>query len=244
MSSIIKSKSDSRVYKHLKLANKLECLIVSDPEADKSAASLDVRVGCSLDPKPLYGTAHFLEHMLFMGTEKFPSENEYTEFIKNNGGSDNAYTSLTDTNYYFDISNEAFAEALDRFSQFFKKPLLNENSAEREMKAVDSEFNQSLQSDAWRFFSLMQENCNPEGLLNRFNCGNIESLKQEGIRESLLDFHKKWYSSNIMKLAIVSNKDVETLEKLVTELFTEVPNKDVVVPNLGEPAPLLPGDLG
>lgn len=47
-----------------------------------------------------------------------------------------------------------------------------------------------------------------------------------------------------MKLAIVSNKDVETLEKLVTELFTEVPNKDVVVPNLGDPAPLLPGDLG
>lgn len=142
--NIIKSKSDSRIYKHLKLDNKLQVLIISDPEADKSAASLDVRVGCSLDPKPLYGTAHFLEHMLFMGTEKYPSENEYTEFIKNNGGGDNAYTSLTDTNYYFDISNEAFPEALDRFSQFFKKPLLGESSAEREMKAVDSEFNQSL----------------------------------------------------------------------------------------------------
>jgi len=46
-------------------------------EADKSAASLDVKVGCALDPKPLYGTAHFLEHMLFMGTERYPREDEY-----------------------------------------------------------------------------------------------------------------------------------------------------------------------
>lgn len=116
MMSIIKSKSDKRVYKYIKLPNKLSCLLISDKDADKSAAALDVKVGCSLDPRPLYGTAHFLEHMLFMGTEKYPSESEYSEFIKNNGGMNNAYTSLTNTNYHFDCSNEAFDEALDRFS--------------------------------------------------------------------------------------------------------------------------------
>ena len=56
----------------------MRCILISDKEDDKSAASLDVKVGCSLDPKPLYGTAHFLEHMLFMGTEKYPIENEYS----------------------------------------------------------------------------------------------------------------------------------------------------------------------
>jgi insulysin len=98
-------------------------------------------VGAALDPKPLYGTAHFLEHMLFMGTAKYPSENEYTEYIKNNGGMNNAYTSLTNTNYHFDCANDVFEGALDRFAQFFIAPLLGEESAEREMKAVDSEFN-------------------------------------------------------------------------------------------------------
>jgi insulysin len=142
--SIIKSKSDKRIYKHIVLPNKLQCLLISDSEADKSAAALDVHVGCSLDPKPLYGTAHFLEHMLFMGTHKYPGENEYTEFIKNNGGTNNAYTSLTNTNYHFDCANEAFEGALDRFAQFFLHPILGESSTEREMKAVDSEFNQSL----------------------------------------------------------------------------------------------------
>ncbi len=43
----------------------MQCLIISDEEADKSAASLDVGVGSSLDPEPFFGTAHFLEHMLF-----------------------------------------------------------------------------------------------------------------------------------------------------------------------------------
>jgi insulysin len=55
----------------------MRCLIISDPDCDKSAGALDVHVGSALDPKPLFGTAHFLEHMLFMGTEKYPSENEY-----------------------------------------------------------------------------------------------------------------------------------------------------------------------
>ena len=65
----------------------MRILLINDPEGDKSAASLDVKVGCSLDPKPLYGTAHFLEHMLFQGTDKYPSENEYSAFMTNNESS-------------------------------------------------------------------------------------------------------------------------------------------------------------
>jgi insulysin len=62
---ILQPKNDKQIYKYLELPNKMKCLLITDPEADKSAASIDVRVGCSLDPKPLFGTAHFLEHMLF-----------------------------------------------------------------------------------------------------------------------------------------------------------------------------------
>jgi insulysin len=71
--------------------------------------------------------------------------------------------------------------------------------------------------------------------LHRFNCGNLESLKQDGIRESLLAFHKKWYSANIMELVVTGKHTLEYLEKWVTEMFSAVENKDVVEPNLGEP---------
>jgi insulysin len=113
---ISKSKDDSRVYKLITLENQLRCLLIQDDEADKSAAALDVHVGSSLDPKEFGGTAHFLEHMLFMGTTKYPVENAYDEFITNNGGYNNAYTSLTDTNYHFEVSNEGFEETLDMFA--------------------------------------------------------------------------------------------------------------------------------
>ena len=62
---IIKPQSEKRELKCIELGNKMRCMLVSDPEADKSAACVDVRVGSGLDPKPLFGTAHFLEHMLF-----------------------------------------------------------------------------------------------------------------------------------------------------------------------------------
>jgi len=74
-------------------------------EADKAAAALTVHVGGAHDPTSLHGTAHFLEHMLFQGTEKYPNEKEYIEYIKNNGGYNNAFTTTQDTSFFFDCSN-------------------------------------------------------------------------------------------------------------------------------------------
>jgi insulysin len=50
----------------------MRCILIEDAESDKSAVSLDVNVGCSLDEEPFLGTAHLLEHMLFLGTKKYP----------------------------------------------------------------------------------------------------------------------------------------------------------------------------
>ena len=242
---IVKSPSDKREYRYVKLDNQLRCLLISDPEADKSAASLDVNVGAALDVKPLYGTAHFLEHMLFMGSEKYPSESEYMDYVKNNGGYTNAFTSLTDTNYHFECSNEGFEGALDRFAQFFLCPLLGDAQAEREMNAVDSEYNMSLQHDSWRKFNLIQNVAHEGSALARFMCGNLESLKQEGIREALLKFHKDWYSANIMNLVMCGKEPLDTLEQWATEKFAGVANKDVTPPKYDQPKlPFTADNLG
>ena len=84
------------------------------------------------------------------------------------------------------------------------------------MKAVDSEFNQSLQNDGWHFFNLTQRLAAEESLLNRFNCGNLKSLSQPGIRESLLQFHRQWYSTNIMTLAITGRHEIGQMEEWVS----------------------------
>mmetsp|Transcript_18632 Transcript_18632/g.21401 ORF Transcript_18632/g.21401 Transcript_18632/m.21401 type:complete len:107 (-) Transcript_18632:2550-2870(-) len=105
----------------------LECILLSDPDTEKSAVAMDVGVGAALDPKDTPGLAHFLEHMLFMGTEKYPRVNEYAEFVVNHGGYCNAFTFYTNTNYHFNIANESFTEGLDIFSQFFISPLIDKS---------------------------------------------------------------------------------------------------------------------
>lgn len=66
------------------------------------------------DPWDIPGLAHFCEHMLFLGTEKFPSENEYNKYLSEHSGGSNAYTASDHTNYYFDVAPDAFKGALDR----------------------------------------------------------------------------------------------------------------------------------
>ena len=97
------------------------------------------------DPAEAQGLAHFLEHMLFMGTEKYPEENQYSAFLSAHGGYSNAYTAQENTVYYFDVNTAHFEEALDLFASFFTCPLFTEGSTGREINAVDSENSKNLQ---------------------------------------------------------------------------------------------------
>ena len=77
-----KSPNDRREYRALVLENGLQVILVSDPESDKAAASMDIDAGSNSDPAAFEGLAHFLEHMLFLGTAKFPESGEYQEYIR------------------------------------------------------------------------------------------------------------------------------------------------------------------
>ena len=139
-----KSPNDRRDYRYLTLNNQLRVLLVSDPETDKSAAALSVYRGSFHEPDSRPGLAHFLEHMLFIGTGKYPEVDSFQQYITANGGSSNAYTALDHTNYFFDIKNSGLSEGLDRFGHFFIDPLLSEEYVEREKNAVHSEYQLQL----------------------------------------------------------------------------------------------------
>lgn len=244
-SDFIKSKSDSLDYLLKVLPNGLKILMVSDPNSHKSAASMNVNIGSLSDPEDSPGLAHFCEHMLFMGTEKYPKEEEYKAFIAQNGGSTNAFTSGDITCFYFDVSNNSFSEALDRFAQFFISPLFNKESVEKEIKAIDSENKKNLNNDLWRLNQLRRSESKKESVFNKFSTGNLEVLNKPSIREELLEMHKKLYSSDIMYLCVVSNKTLSQLEELVTSLFSQVPKKEnLVLPKYDAVLPYDESNLG
>ncbi|VDN07645.1 unnamed protein product [Thelazia callipaeda] len=240
--NIIKSQEDKREYRGLELKNGLRFLLISDPKTDKSAASLDVNVGHLMDPWNLPGLAHFCEHMLFLGTDKYPSENEYNKFISSHGGVTNAYTAADHTNYHFDIAPEHLDGALNRFVQFFLCPQFTESATEREVQAVDSEFSNSLFNDQWRILQVerlfhlaaLRSLSKPSHDYGKFGTGNRTTLMvdalQNGIepRKALLDFHKTYYSSDIMTCSILGKESLDQLEKIVTSLsFGSIEKKNV-----------------
>ncbi|KAF8892443.1 Metalloenzyme, LuxS/M16 peptidase-like protein [Infundibulicybe gibba] len=173
-----KSEQDDRDYKLIRLDNGLEAMLVHDPNADKAAASLDVGVGHLYDPVDMPGLAHFCEHLLFMGTKQFPKENEYSEFLAKNNGGSNAYTSTSNTNYYFSVSTSALPGALERFSAFFHSPLFSPSCTSRELNAVDSEHKKNHQTDIWRIFQLNKHLSKEGHVWSKFGSGNRDSLSK------------------------------------------------------------------
>lgn len=128
------------------------------------------------------GLAHFCEHLLFMGTEKYPKENEYSQFISSHGGRTNAYTATSDTCYYFSIGQNHLEDALDRFSGFFYCPKFEPSCTVRELNAVDSEHKKNAQSDTWRLFQLSKSLSLPGHPWSKFGTGSRASLTEAAKR--------------------------------------------------------------
>ena len=84
--------------------------------------------------------AHLLEHMLFMGSKNYPTEDEYNEHFGLNGGYCNAFTEFEQTNYYFEVNYSGFEKALDLLTSAVAEPLLLEQAIDREINAVESEY--------------------------------------------------------------------------------------------------------
>lgn len=187
---------------------------------------------------------------------QFPGENDYNTYLQSYGGHSNAYTAACDTNYYFELSasssNKSQASSLsskeslsvdksqsplygglDLFAQFFIKPLFLEDALDRELRAVDSENKKNLQADTWRLHQLNKSLSNKEHPFHKFSTGNYKVLRDDPvergvkIRDKFIEFYKKHYSANRMKLVVLGRESLDELESWVTELFSDVPNFDL-----------------
>ena len=173
------------------LPNGLSAVVISDPLSPTAGAALSIEAGSWLDGK-YAGTAHFTEHMLFLGSSKYPKENDYERFIYDSNGSLNGYTSNDHSMYHFTgLAPYALDGALDRFSRFFYEPLFNPSCVNREMNAVDEEFRRNIQTDGWRALHVRKELANQDHPFNMFNTGNLDTMKL--IDQSYL---RQWFNTH------------------------------------------------
>lgn len=176
----------------------------------KSAVALCVGVGSFSDPDDIPGFAHFLEHMVFMGSEKYPEVNSLDDYISKHGGETNAWTDNEKTCFYFDVERKYFMKALDKFAHFFAGPLLLKDWVDKEIEAVDSEYQERLPCDLTRIEQLLYSTAKPGHPMAKFLFGNADTLKHSPATKGidvygrLRNFFNRNYSAQYMTLAVHS----------------------------------------
>lgn len=241
-SVIQKSVGDPKAYRYLELDNDVRVVLVSDSKSSRAAASMRVDVGSADDPWHRQGLAHFLEHMLFLGTDEFPQAGEYQKFIATAGGSHNAYTSFDHTNYFFELNSDSYDEALARFSAFFKSPTFDETYVQREKNAVEAEYRLKIRNEGRRIADVTRALINPKHPFAKFSVGNLQTLTdtQEvsvgaDLMTDLRAFYKQHYFSQNMQLALYSPLSLDEMESLAKKYFSETLAKNSTSSMISEP---------
>ncbi len=206
----------------IRLANGLEAYLISDPMADQSAAAMAIQSGSWNDPAEYPGMAHFCEHMLFSGSQKFPKETEFSDLVGDSNGQTNAYTAPNRTLYMFSSCDESFLSILEHFAHFFIDPLFNPSRIEDEMHAVDQEFAKNIENDGWREYMVFKETGNPDHPNARFSIGNSETLANIP-QSALKKWHSQYYVAERMHLILYSPLPLDTLKETARNFFGPIP---------------------
>ncbi|XP_018368699.1 PREDICTED: nardilysin-like [Trachymyrmex cornetzi] len=238
----VKSESDKKDYRVIRLVNGLTALLISDinlktddfrNEDDernekKAACGLCVEVGCFSDPD-IQGIANLLKHMVFVGSEKYTDEESFGSFIKKRGGSVGVSTDSEQTTFYFAIQEEHLFPALDRFAQWFIKPLMTKDIIIREREKIIYEY-KLIHCEESKEQALSSAQTDPVNKYIRDSSMiSINNMDDNILYEELHKFRNRYYSAHRMTIAIQAKLSLSTLEKFVTKCFVDVPSNKLTL---------------
>lgn len=214
--------NDNRDIRGIILPNQIKMVLISDKNIYNSICAVGIGAGYRQDE--FEGTAHFLEHLLFMGSEKYPEQNAYSSYITTSGGTYNAFTADNVTIYYQELESSFFKKGVDMLSCFFSKPLLDMKHIKSEMEIINSEHDKNLLNDHWIMDDLFKQFMKPGIKYNKFGTGNNESLKNI-TKEDILKFYNKYYTTCNMCVCIIDSKNIDTMEEEYVEFFSNIESK-------------------
>ena len=193
--------------------------LIVKPRKDTSAVALHVwfRVGSVYEKYDEKGTAHFLEHMLFNGSEKYPY-GEMDRIVESLGGNINAGTSKDFTYYHVEIASPYWKEALEVLYQLTMKPLLDERMVEKEKPIVIEELRRGKDNPTtvlWETFEKTAYKVSPY----RFPIIGFEETIEKFTKESLLNFYRSFYQPRNMAVVVVGNVEPEEVERFALDTF-------------------------
>ena len=219
------------------LSNGLKVVILENKRAPVVAQMIWYDFGSGVESKGKSGLAHFMEHLMFKGTKKFP-ENYYSDFLSRIGGSENAFTSYDYTAYYQIFPSSEIAKVLSMEADRMTNLTLSKKNVEVEKQVILEERFQRIESDpSAKLDESMRSILFPNNYYGRPIIGwkhEIEKLKIDDV----IEFYKKYYIPNNATLVLSGDVDFDKAKKLVKKYFgrikkgKKIENNELKDPNL------------
>lgn len=209
----------------LVLDNGLRVRICHEPRLKRAAAFLRVDAG-SHDVDPAWpGLAHFLEHLFFLGTTRFASDQALMPFVQRQGGQLNAKTAERTTDYFFEVPIPAFAGALERLCEMLASPRLSLADQRREREVLHAEFISWARDNEAHHQQWLTCALSARHPLRAFHAGNRYSLPLErpDFQLALRQFHLDHYHTGQMTLTLVGPQPADYLARVAQRTCLTLP---------------------
>lgn len=221
------------------LANGLRVTLRHAPDLKRSAAALRVAAGSHDVPLAWPGLAHFLEHLLFLGTERFPAGEGLMAYVQGHGGQVNAQTRERTTDFFFELPPKDFSAGLTRLADMLAHPRMSPDDQQREREVLHAEFVAWSQDKTAQRQQALFDGLAPAHPLRGFHAGNRDSLAVEQVdfQQALKGFHWRFYQAGQMTLSLVGPQSVEELRQLALDFAAVIAPGEHVAQ--AQPLPLM-----
>lgn len=204
-----------------KLNNGLQVLVIPDHRAPVVTQMVWYKVGAADEPPGSSGIAHFLEHLMFKGTDLIPT-GQFSKTIAKNGGEDNAFTNHDVTAYFQRVAKDRLPKVMEMEADRMANLRLSEEDVAMERKVILEERRSRVDNDPG---SILQEQMmaalythHPYGIPIIGWDREIRALN----REDALSFYKRFYAPDNAILVIAGDVEPEEVRKLAEETFGKV----------------------
>jgi zinc protease len=224
---------------HTTLANGLEVVVIPDRRAPVVTHMVWYRVGAADEPRGKSGIAHFLEHLMFKGTEKI-APGDFSKIVARNGGQDNAFTTQDATAYFQRVAKERLPLVMEMEADRMRNLRLLEEDVVNERQVIIEERRSRVDNDPGSLLSEQMQAAlflsHPYGIPVIGWQNEMEKLS----RQDALSFYKTYYSPNNAVLVVAGDVEPDAVIKLAEDIYGGLPATAQLPPpaRTQEPAPI------
>lgn len=219
-------------FEKITLSNGVRLLLVPVPGVNSIASAVMVGVGSRYETPAVSGISHFLEHMVFKGTQKYPTTDDVNE-IERIGGLQNAYTDIDITNYHNKVLASDWELGLEINKELAIHPLLEQKHVDMERSVILEEMKRYEDEPAAKVEEVFHTLMYPGTHLGMRTIGEVESLKATDAT-TLRKYHNTWYRPDRIVVVLAGkmestnkqiNKSTNKIKEKVEEWFGELKDK-------------------